>query len=133
MFKSYVLSLGLVAVVASGVAAQTVPTEVAKLVGQKITLYVYPFLTESERTTLRLVQHNKQALAVFVPGTQGFAALAVAPNEGFLRDGSPVPSAVALSGLPDAASAAMAVLKGCDAARKGGEPCVIVLEIGPGK
>ncbi|MEO6298672.1 MAG: hypothetical protein ABIV25_15465 [Paracoccaceae bacterium] len=133
MVKGFVLGLALVAGLASGVAAQTVPTEMAKLGGQKITLYVYPFLTENELTTLRLVQHNKQALAVFVPGTEGFAALAIAPNEGFLRDGSPVPSAVALSGLPDATSAAVAVLKGCDAARKGGEPCVIVLEIGPGK
>lgn len=131
MFKRCVFAMGVLA--ASGAMAQEVPTEVSKLAGQKITLHLQPFLTETELSTLRLVATNRQALKLFVTSPKGYAAIAVAPKEGFIRDGSPVGSATAIGELPDAASAAAAAMKGCDAVRKGGAPCVVVLEVGPGR
>jgi hypothetical protein len=101
--------------------------------GAKVTLFVYPFLDQTELATLRLVMTNAQALALFLPDTaKGFAAIAVAPDEGFIRNGKPVASAVALGGLPDAETAQTQALAGCDAKRAAsGKPCVIVLEVGP--
>ncbi len=129
----FILGLGLSLGLAGVAGAGEVPTEVNKLAGQKITLHVQPFLTEAELSTLRLVATNKQALKLFVTSAKGFAAIAVAPKEGFIRDGAPAPSATAIGELPDAASATAAALKGCDDKRKGGLACVIVLEVGPGR
>ncbi len=125
--------LGLACVLAGSAMASDVPTEVAKLNGQVITLHVYPFLTESDLKVLRLVQTNKQALALFVTSKSGYSAIAMAPKEGFQTQSGLAASVVALGDLPDAAAAAEATLKGCDAARKGGEACVVVLEVAPGK
>lgn len=105
--------------------------ETATLGGSQITLHPQPFLTDEELATLRLVLVNEQALMIFVPKTGGFAALAVSPDDGFIRGGKPVPSATALAELPDAASAAAEAVKACDAARKGKAPCVLVLEVAP--
>ena len=127
------LALALAVVLAGSAVAGEVPTEVSKLAGQKITLHIQPFLTETELFTLRQVATNKQALKLFVTSAKGYAAIAVAPKEGFIRDNAVVGSVVALFGLPDAASAVAAALKGCDAARKGGLACVVVLEVGPGR
>lgn len=120
-----VLALGL-----AGPALAEVPMETAKLKGQAITLHVHPFLTEQELQTLRLVMTNRQALALFIT-SKGFSAIAVAPEEGFIRDNAPVKSAVAIGDFGSADEAATAALAGCNAARKGGEACVIVLEVGP--
>ena len=128
-----VLAAGLVVGLAGGARAGEVPTEVSKLAGQTITLHVQPFLTDTELSTLRLVATNKQALKLFVTSAKGYAAIAVAPKEGFIRDGAPAASATAIGELPDAASAVAAALKGCDEKRKGGQACVIVLEVGPGR
>jgi hypothetical protein len=98
-----------------------------------VTLYVQPFLDATELATLRLVATNKDALALFVPSSKGYAALAAAPKEGFIKEGAPVASAVALSDLPDAATASDAALKACNAARKTKDDCVILLEVGPVK
>lgn len=116
-------------------AADPVPTEVNQIDDTMITLYLYPFLTEEEVSLLRLVATNADALAVFVPEGGGFAAIAVAPREGFVRDGQPVESAVAVAHLPDAATARDDALAGCMAAKKRGPDCVIVLEVAapPGK
>ena len=111
--------------------AQDVPVETAKLNGATVTLHVQPFLDATELATLRLVMTNAQALALFLPDNQGFAAIAVAPDEGFIRGGAPVASAVALGGLPDAQTAAAQALAQCDANRKGGAACVLVLEVAP--
>lgn len=126
-------SLAMVAVLAATAAqAQEVAVETANLGGSAITLHLHPFLTPEELATLRLVMTNDQALAIFVPdATKGFAAMAAAPGEGFIRDGQPVASAIAIAGMADAAAAAEAALKGCEAARQGGDPCVTVLEIAP--
>lgn len=98
-----------------------------------VTLHVQPFLDATELATLRLVATNKDALALFVPSSKGYAALAAAPKEGFIKEGVPVASAVALSDLPDAAAASEAALKACNAARKSDEDCVLLLEVGPNK
>lgn len=110
--------------------AEEVPVEVSTLAGQQITLHVYPFLTETDLKTLRLVATNKQALQLFITGA-GFSAIAVAPNEGFVPGGAPAPSAVAIGGFADAVTAQKAAVKACDAKRKGGKACVVVLEVGP--
>lgn len=135
MFKSLSVAavLGLTAL---PVLAQDVPVETAKLGKSNVTLHVQPFLTEEELATLRLVMTNKDALAVFVPGKPGsFAALAMSPDEGFIRDGQPVGSAMALADFKDAAAAATEAMAACDAARKpkSKASCVVVLEVGPAK
>ncbi|MBC7479848.1 MAG: hypothetical protein H7317_17455 [Pseudorhodobacter sp.] len=122
-----ILALTLIAGTAQ---AQDVPVEVSKLAGQQITLHVYPFLTELDLKTLRLVATNKQALQLFIT-TKGFSAIAVSPDEGFAPGGAPAPSAVALGDFADAATAATEAAKACDAKRKGKQPCVVVLEVGP--
>jgi hypothetical protein len=112
--------------------AQTAPaTEVARLGDSVITLHLHDFLTPEELTTLRLVASNDQALSLFVPNRKGYAAIAVSPNEGFIRDGAPVASAKALAELPDAAGAKSAALEACNAARSAKADCVIVLEVAP--
>lgn len=121
----------LATLIAGAAHAQEVPNETAELAGSQVTLHLHPFLTEEELATLRLVQSNKDALAVFVPGKAGFAALAVSPDDGFLREGALVPSAVALAELPDAETAAAEAVKACDAAKKGKAPCVVVLDVAP--
>lgn len=110
-----------------------VKPEVSTLGGSTVTFYPQPFLDETELSTLRLVASNKDALALFVPSSKGYAALALSPDDGFLNEGAPAVSAVAIADLPDAASAAAAALKGCDEKRIGKSACVIVLEVGPAK
>lgn len=111
--------------------AEQVPVEEAALGNATVRLYVHPFLTADELTTLRLVMTNEQALALFVPNAAGHAALAAAPEEGVIRDGKPVASAIALADLPDPAAAAKAASAACDQAKKTSSACVVVLEIAP--
>lgn len=112
-------------------AEEAVKTETATLGTSAITLHLHPFLTEEELTVLRLVLVNEDALKMFVVSNSGHAALAVAPDEGFVRDGALVPSAKALADLPDPETARTDALKACDEARKGDAACVVVLEIAP--
>ncbi len=111
--------------------AQTVPTEVFSLDAVNVTVHLHPFLTEEETTTLRFVGQSPDALALFLPAGTSFGAIALAPDEGFIRDGMPVDSATAVADLPDEAQARDAALLECNAARTGGPACVIVLEIAP--
>jgi len=113
------------------VAQDSVPTETGTIGTVSVTLYLHPFLTPEELQTLRLVSTNDQALGLFVPARTGFAAFAASPEEGFVRDGAVVPSAQALSDLPDAVLARNGALAACDALRKGPSPCVVVLEVAP--
>ncbi len=112
-------------------AKDAVPTEVSTPGTATITLHLHGFLSAEELQLLRLVAANTDALLVFVPGSDGYAGLAVSPDDGFIRDGVPVASAVAISGLPDAETAQRQALAACDAARGGTAPCVIVLQISP--
>jgi hypothetical protein len=113
-------------------ASQSVPTETTSLGGQQITLHLHPFLTPEDLSVLRLVATNEQALSLFVTSSGRHAALAVAPAEGFIRAGQPVPSASALSDLPSAADARTGATEVCERARRSGPACVVVLEVAPG-
>ncbi len=116
----------------AGIAgAEEVPVETSMLGASAITLHLHPFLTEEELTTLRLVMTNEQALSLFVPGKAGFAALAMSPDDGFIRAGAPMGSAIAVGDLPDAEAARTAALTACEGAKQGAAPCVTVLEIAP--
>ncbi len=116
-----------------GVAsADLPPAETAVIGGAKVTIYTMNFLTPEEVAALKLVLVNEAALQLFVPeGSSGFAAMAVSPDEGFIRDGGLVPSATAIAGMASAEEAAEAALAGCDAARKAAAGCVVVLEVAP--
>lgn len=123
---------GIMALVLSSMAlAQQSGAERYQLDGIEVTVLTHGFLSEEELMTLRLVGQNRDALSIFIPEGSGFAALAVAPNEGFVRAGMPVDSASAISGLPDIGAARGAALEACDAARNGGPACQIVLEVAP--
>jgi hypothetical protein len=106
-------------------------TEVFAQGATTITLTLPAFLTEDETAILRLVGESPDALALFLPAGAGFGAMALAPADGFLRDGAPVESAAAVGDLPDLTQARDAALAQCNAARTGGEGCVVVLEIAP--
>jgi len=120
----------LVLLVAGGAQADVVP-ETAVVGSARVTLLPLQFLTPEELAALRLVLTNEQALQLFVPGTGGFAALAVNPEDGFIRNGDVVKSAVALAELPDAATAAAAAVGACELAKIAAEPCVVVLTVEP--
>jgi hypothetical protein len=122
-----VLGLGL----AGGAAAQEVATEVSTLGGSTVTLHVHGFLSEQELSTLRLIGSNEEALKLFVVSDKGHAAIAVSPEDGFIREGAPVASAIAVADLADAETARTEALAACDAARKGASPCVILLQVSP--
>lgn len=115
------------------VSAQDVPVEVKTLGKQQITLHLHDFLTEEERATLQVVASNEEALALFVTRPGRHAAIAVSPREGFIRNGQPVASAVALSDLRDAETARKDAIADCGAAKKSGPDCVIVLEVAPAR
>jgi hypothetical protein len=115
----------------AALAETAVASEVATLGASVVTLYVHDFLTPEELTTLRLVATNDQALRLFVPNRKGYAAIAVSPEDGFIRDGAPVASAKALAELADAKAADKAALDACNAARQGKADCVVVLEVAP--
>lgn len=123
-----VFGLGLMGGIA---AAQDVLTEVATLGGSTVTLHVHGFLSEQELATLRVIGTNEEALKLFVVSDKGHAAIAVSPDEGFIRESAPVASAIAVADLPDAETATTEALKACDAARKGEAPCVILLQVSP--
>lgn len=126
--------IGLVALLMLGGGAwaeDVLPTEVTVLGDNSITLYKYFFLTAEENTVLGLVATDAAALALFVPEGPGFAAFAVHPDDGFIRDGVPVASAVALSGLADIATARAEALAACEGKPGVAGPCVVVLEVTP--
>ncbi len=125
------LVCGLAMVLASGAPAQQIQSEQYQLDGVLVTILPHDFLSEEELMTLRLVGQNRDALSIFLPQGDGFAALAVAPNEGFVRAGQPVDSAHIMAGLPDVSAARAAALAECNGARSGGPACEIVLEVAP--
>ncbi|MGP9791353.1 hypothetical protein [Roseinatronobacter sp. NSM] len=121
-----------IAISGSMAVADPATSEHFELGESRITLHLHDFLTDEELTVLRLVGQNEDALALFLPeGAGGFGALAVAPADGFIRDGMPAPSAVALSELPDMDGAKAAAVAECNTLRSGGRACEVVLEIAP--
>jgi len=128
MLRTIIPALAL-AGAANVAAAQEV--EQYDLQDASVSVILHPFLTADEAAILRTVGQSPEALELFVPETGRYAALAVAPDEGFVRDGIPVESAVAIGDLPDLEEARAAALEGCNAVRNGGEECAIVLEVTP--
>jgi len=129
--KTIGLAAGLMLASTGLVSAQDMQAENYQLDGVQITVIPHPFLAEDELMTLRLVGQNSDALELFVPEGSGYAALAIAPEEGFVRNGVPVDSAIAISGLQDIATARSSALEACDAARQTAQECVIALEVAP--
>jgi hypothetical protein len=109
--------------------AQDAAVETTEVEGTVVRLHVHDFLKADELQVLRLVATNADARGVFVPEGEGFAALAVAPREGFVRKGAPVPSATAVAGAETAEAAAAQATEACNGAKKRGPDCVIVLEV----
>ena len=128
MVRSGLFAAVLVAA-ASGAVAQEV--EHFMLQGAQVSVILHPFLTEEEVGLLRVVGASPEALELFVPESGRYAALAVAPGDGFIREGIPVTSAVAVGDLPDIEAARSAARAGCDEVRVTREDCEIVLEIRP--
>lgn len=118
----------------AGVLAMAGPLaaqELFEIDGARVTLHAHDFLSEEELTLLRLVGQNRDALSVFVPEGGGYAALAVAPADGFISAGMPSASATAVSGLATLDVARADALSACNRARSGGAECAIVLEVAP--
>jgi len=135
MQAKHITTMGLISFVAAAMlAAPTraeVATETATLGDYNVTMYVQPFLTDEDLGILRMVLTSQDALALFVPQANGFAAMAASPDDGFIKDGVPSASVVALGGLPDSASAAANAVDGCQKAKQGAADCVVILEIAP--
>jgi len=121
------LALGLTA----GQGAAEVAPEKAVLGDYAVTIYPHAFLSADDLAILRAIASDAQYLALFVPQEKGFSALAISPDEGFVKDGAPVASAVALGGLPDAATAASTAVEACQKAATAKTPCAVVLEVAP--
>lgn len=133
MIKSVSLA-GMLALGLVGFAgAQEVRGVTHTLGAQQVTVYDHAFLSAEEKATLQLVAGNEQALALFVTKPGRYAAMAVSPDDGFIRGGQPVTSAVALSDLEDQAQARKAVLEACNKAKAGRKDCLLVLEVAPGR
>lgn len=117
----------------AGIAGAQEPVESEALNAGSIavTLHLHPFLTAEELDALRQIGSHEDAMLTFLGGADGFAAIAVSPEEGFIRDGMPVQSAVALSQLPDAETARVNAVAACE--ENAGRDCVVVLEAAPGR
>ena len=115
----------------AGIASAMEPVESENLNTGNIavTLHLYPFLNDEEQAILRQIGSHEDAMRTFLGDTDGFAAIAASPQEGFFRNGMPVASAVALSQLPDAETARRNAVAACDEAA--GTGCVVVLEAAP--
>ncbi len=112
-------------------AQDTIPVETGVNGSSLVTLHVHPFLRAEELAVLRLVLTRADALELFVEKTTGFAAVAVSPDDGFMRGDGLVASAKGFGEFADAAGARTAALAACDAAREGQTPCVVVLDVAP--
>jgi hypothetical protein len=125
-------ALALLAAMAAPASAQhAVPTEVTEAGNVTVTLHLHPFLEPVELETLRLIAASPEARLMLFGEAGGHAAIAVAPQEGFLRDGVPPDSAKALSQLPDIETARIDSLAACNAVRTTAQDCVVVLELAP--
>jgi len=115
-----------------GALAQTgVAVETVRIDSLVATLHLHPFLREDELSILRGMASLPEVLAAFAGGGGGFAALAVSPVEGFLRDGLPTNSAIAMAQFADIATARATVVAACTEASATRAPCVVVLEVAP--
>ena len=96
-----------------------------------VSLHLHDFLSAEDRALLETVASSPEGLAVLLGEGGGHAAIALAPDEGMVRDGVPSASASAVAQLADAETARTQALRMCNAARSGGADCVVVLEVAP--
>lgn len=121
----------LAGVTLAGAARAEVPVEVTIIDGTQVTIHLHDFLSQQELGVFRLIGSNSQMLQAFMQGATGYGAMALSPDDGYIRGGLPSGSASARMGLADAQAAAAAALETCNAARTGAAECVVVLELGP--
>lgn len=121
----------LAGVTLAGAARAEVPVEVTIIDGTQVTIHLHDFLSEQEMGVFRLIGSNSQMLQAFMQGATGYGAMALSPDDGYIRGGLPSGSASARMGLADAQAAAASALEMCNAARTGAAECVVVLELGP--
>lgn len=126
-FAPLALALALV----TPLPASAAERETYQLQGSTVTVIAHDFLNAQELETLRLVGTDPQALALFMGEGAGHGAIAVAPAQGFIRDGMPAAGVAALAQLPDAQSARDAALAMCEEERQSGPGCTVVLELAP--
>lgn len=89
---------------------------VFKPTGVEVALIAHDFLTEQDRMALNYAAQQQPY----------YAAIAVSPSDGLLSNAT-----LAAANFHDVESARAAALKGCNAAREGAQPCVVVAEIRP--
>lgn len=97
----------------------------------EVRLTLPPELSAEDRAMLEIIAATPEVLTSMLENAAGHAAIALAPGEGMMQDGAPPASATALGGLPDAATAQSEALGLCEAARRAGPACVVVLELAP--
>ena len=122
------LSLAIAPTTAS---AQDIASETYNVDASEVTIYLHDFLTETDIDALRILAQSTDALALFISSPGTFGAVAVAPGEGFLVDGIPAESVVAISDLPSAEDADLAAREACDELRSDTAPCVVTLAVAP--
>jgi len=133
LFVAATLSAALAAPMAT--AQQTVAAEITRAGPVQITIHRHDFLTPQETAVLELIATNADARGLFLGPEGDFAALALAPRDGLLAAGGMdvQPTAQAVAQLPDAATARARALELCEAARRAGPACVVVLEVAPSR
>ncbi|MGY6410726.1 MAG: hypothetical protein ACXIUV_06850 [Alkalilacustris sp.] len=97
----------------------------------EVRLILHDTLAQEDRAMLEVIAASPEIVASMLDIASGHAALALAPGEGMMGDGTPPASATALGGLPDAATARAEALRMCEAARRSGPACVVVMEVSP--
>lgn len=105
--------------------------EVTTLGTHIITITLHPFLSDEDLTVLRFIASAPEALALFITSNDGHAAIAVSPDEGFVKDGAPTAGVGALGGLPDAETAARDAVAACQKSATTPTPCQVILQISP--
>lgn len=121
-----------VSLAGGGAGAQDAPArEVTRADGVEITLHRFAWLRADDLATLEAIAQSAEARTMLLGPGGDFAALALAPADGLLAPEGVAQTAQAVAQLPDAETARARALELCDGARKGGQPCAVVLEVAP--
>lgn len=131
LLAALVLAFGLLALPATSLRAQDAPREVTRADGVEITLHRFDWLRPDDLATLQAIAQSPDARMMLLGPGGDFAALALAPEDGLLAADGVAGSAQAVAQVPDAANARAQALDLCNAARRGGRACAIVLEVAP--
>jgi hypothetical protein len=125
--RQAILAFGLAAGAAQ---ADLPPVQAGDFPDVTVAIWTYLSLSDEEIGLLNSFLDQPAALQGWLPLT-GHGALAFAPDEGLLRQGARVPSAVAVGGMASREAASAAALAGCDALRQSAQPCLVVLQVAP--